>query len=310
MIQKLSSLIYKQLMEEDQGQLPPGLKGGQTGWMLFMALYSEANNHAKARQVSAHALMELRKGLGRRPSSLLYGDLGIGWALQLLCRRGILEKGNAVVAVLEEIHKAFMLIHYAAPMSIFADDNLFSGGLYTLGQRPDKECFEQYAVDERLISLTEECEQLLMQPLPTLHHSPENITLSLLHSYIYFLLEVHDKGVFPYKTSLLLSLAIERYKQIEDKPACDEYIYHSLLQDGETTLPDGMKPGDLLRLLGETGFYSLLYEGRIDFKAALNEAEQKYPGFLKRACTIIKGENLSVGTLCGWGYGLLQLLQK
>ena len=76
--------------------------------------------------------------------------------------------------------------HYHSPISLTVEDGLFSAGIYTLMQLPDNDSYERYSVEERIISMIDECERQLNQSIKGFF-CPEKLGLAALNSYMYFL---------------------------------------------------------------------------------------------------------------------------
>ena len=60
-----------------------------------------------------------------------------------------------------------------------------------------------------------------------------------------------------------------------------------------------------MKFLGNLGFYSLLYGYPGIFNIALKQMDKQISSFYSKATQIIKKGNISIETLCGWGFGLL-----
>lgn len=186
MTTKILKLIYKKLRNTEWEKLPFGLRGGKIGCMLFVALYSECMKNARARNLSTRMLQDIISDKTVQHYTLISGKLGAAWALYVLNRKGILEKDEALNGILTSFRMKYAIYYSTAPYQILEDDNLFSSGIYTLAQHPDNDTLERYQVEERLISLVDECERQLSQEFIT-HFLQSNWTPSMLHSYIFFL---------------------------------------------------------------------------------------------------------------------------
>lgn len=202
--------------------------------------------------------------------------------------------------MLEYMHR-----YYFALTQVSMEDKLFSGGIYMLQQCGTNNSVERYIVEERLIALVDECERQLTQSIKYIYR-PEDMPLSRLHSILFFLTQISEKKIYPYKANALLCHVKERFVQMKEKPLCDEYIYHFLMQDDQAIVPVNLEDRHLFLLMGELGFYSLLYDNQGIFRSAWQQVEEKYPEFKGKAESIIKDKSTPVAALCGWGYGLLQ----
>lgn len=294
--------IYNRLRKEDWSVLPSGLKDGKIGLMLFFALYSEHTGNSRSRRLSATILSDLMSDTGRQASGLLNGKLGMAWSLNLLIKEDILEKEESLDRCLSTtVNEYFIHSFYSLPVLV-TDDEVFDWGLYMLRKHTEDDSLERYDTDEKLINLTDECERLLTSPVKYIH-DPEKMSLSMLHSLLFFLQNMKEKKIYPYKASLLIEEVKEKHARMEKQPLCDEYIYQSL--SGKAILPDDLTDSELFRFMGKIGFYSLLYGKRSMFLSALKQLDEAYPDFLRRIRSIIKDAAVTTGQLCGWGYGLL-----
>lgn len=297
--------IYHRLLKEDWNALPLGLKGGRIGLTVFFALCSESFINSRARKLSGQILSNILGNSTSLSNGLLSGKLGLAWSLHLLCQKSILERDKYLEEFLGKILNEYMQCYYFMPVQVVAGDNLFSGGIYMLQQYITEDSLEWYIVNERLIYMVEECERQLNESIRNIYNH-RNISLSILHSFLFFLLETHKKNIYPYKTGRLIDTIKDRYSRIEKKPLCDEYIYHFLMQDDTVIVPTNLEDRNLFLLMGELGFYSLLYDNQGIFWSAWQQVEEKYPRFKGKVESIIKDKTTPVAALCGWGYGLLQ----
>ena len=195
--------------------------------------------------------------------------------------------------------------YYYVLTQVTMEDNLFSGGIYMLQQCNTDNLLERYIVNERLIGLVDECERQLTQSIKYIYR-PEDMSLSRLHSILFFLKQISEKKIYPYKANKLLCHVKERFSQMKEKPLCDEYIYHFLMQDDKAIVPTNLEDRNLFLFMGELGFYSLLYDNQGIFQSAWQQVEEKYPRFERKTKSIINDKTTPVAALCGWGYGLLQ----
>lgn len=304
-MEQLVKYIYRRLAKEEWASLPSGLKGGKMGLTVFFALYSDSFSNNRSRKLSAKILYNLLQDIASLPYGLVLGKLGIAWSLYLLCKRGILERDEPLDDLFKSILREYICRQYSKPIQLIAGDDLFSGGIYMLRQRNTDSSLERYSVDEGLIGLVDECERQLTQSIKYIYR-PEDMPLSRLHSILFFLTQISEKKIYPYKANALLCHVKERFVQMKEKPLCDEYIYHFLMQDDQAIVPVNLEDRHLFLLMGELGFYSLLYDNQGIFRSAWQQVEEKYPEFKGKAESIIKDKSTPVAALCGWGYGLLQ----
>lgn len=304
-MEQLIKHIYRRLAKKEWRFLPSKLKGGKMGLAVFFALYSDSFSNNSSRKLSAKILYNLLQDISLLPYGLVSGKMGIAWSLYLLYQRGILEKDEPLDDLFKSIRREYIYRQHSKPVQLIAGDDLFSEGIYMLRQRNTDSLLERYSVDEGLIGLVDECERQLTQSIKYIYR-PEDMSLSRLHSILFFLTQISEKKIYPYKANALLCHVKERFVQMKEKPLCDEYIYHFLMQDDKAIVPINLEDRNLFLLIGELGFYSLLYDNQGIFWSAWQQVEEKYPGFKGKAESIIKAKSTPVAALCGWGYGLLQ----
>lgn len=306
-MEQLIRHIYRRLAKEEWAFLPSELKGGKIGLVVFLALYSDSFSNNSSRKLSTMILYNLLQDISSFPYGLVSGKMGIAWSLYLLYQRGILEQDEPLHDLFKSIRNEYIYHQHSKPVQLIAGENLFSGGIYMLQQRSSStdSSLERYSADEGLIGLVDECERQLTQSIKYIYR-PEDMPLSRLHSILFFLKQIGEKKIYPYKANALLCHVKERFSQMKEKPLCDEYIYHFLMQDDKAIVPTNMEDMALFFFMGELGFYSLLYDNQGIFRSAWQQVEEKYPRFERKAESIIKDKTTPVTALCGWGYGLLQ----
>lgn len=303
-MKELSDYIYHRITIEDYASLPSGLKGGRMGICLFLALYLKKKKGKKGRKMLSAILTDAIKELPNLPCSLLNGAMGTGWAIQYL-------SVNEILSFKDEISKLYTLIinYYmgycaSAPLQFIKEDQLFSIGIYILQLRTEDDSITHYTVNEILIGLIDECERLMKWNIKDLYSS-QDISLSMLHSILLFLLRMNETGIYPVQTSRLIGCITEFHRHIHKQNPSDDYIYHFLLH-GSANFPE-MKEDELFHFMGEIGFYSLLYESPQLFCSAYAQYNDKYPVHKKNIKIEINKKDADIATLCGWGYGLLNL---
>lgn len=115
---------------------------------------------------------------------------------------------------------------------------------------------------------------------------------------------MNKEHIDSYQTQKLIESVENIYNQIKSKELLDDYIYHVLIKK-TNALPPNYTANFYLKFLGNLGFYSLLYNYPDIFSTALKQLNEQRPSFYSEATRIIKKENISIETLCGWGFGLL-----
>lgn len=301
---KLLSSIYRRLIQEEWQGLPFGLRNGRIGLMTFMALYYEFTHNGKAHDLTGKILQNVQKERMAHNATLMNGNLGLAWTLDLFKKKGLIEHDTSLKNLQGTIFLDFMRNHYHSPISLTVEDGLFSAGIYTLMQLPDNDSYERYSMEERIISMIDECERQLNQSIKGFF-CPEKLGLTALNSYMYFLKTCADKRIFPYKADLLLSRVHDLYCMLEEKPACDNFVYNYLKSPGRALIHPTNTNSQLLEVLGDIGFYSLLYGLPKMFLQALRQISMPQKDFLLLTIRTMVQNSLTNKTLYGLGYGLM-----
>ena len=295
--------IYKRLLNEDWKDLPPYLKGGQMEMCMFMALYSEYRNSRKARSLSAKILPEVIKLIQYLPNRLLDGKTGIAWGMKFLFNNAILEEDDTIRNIHSNIQNECLNYCFVTPIYLPEKEYLFSIGIYWAQLFKQEDSLERYIIEERLLALVDECNRQLHCTIKGIY-SPKDMSLSMLHSILYFLKKMNKEHIDSYQTQKLIESVENIYNQIKSKELLDDYIYHVLIKK-TNALPPNYTANFYLKFLGNLGFYSLLYNYPDIFSTAQKQLNEQRPSFYSEATRIIKKENISIETLCGWGFGLL-----
>ena len=144
-----------------------------------------------------------KKELNNQPYSLLKGRLGVSWGIQYLANKNILELDDEVMKFRSIGMQDCMSYRLLAPIPMSKDDLIFSSGIYMSQLRMPKDSSEQYTHNERIIILLDECDRLLLHSIPLIY-TPSEMSLSMLHSILYFLLQADKTDVYPFLTRKLL----------------------------------------------------------------------------------------------------------
>lgn len=304
-MKRLLDCISYRLSKENWGLYQSRLKGGKMGLCLFLALYSELTQNSKVRSVAVSVLNEACRSVRSLPCSLLYGNMGIIWGIKYLSRKGILEENGEIFNLYTYVMNEYMRCFSSMPVQIVKDDRLFSGGIFMFQQWNEEDSLERYSLDEKLIGMVDECERQLKLTIKNIHE-PNKMSLSMIHSILFFLLKMDEVDIYPYKTKHLIEYVPKVYCALDKNSFSDDYIYHVLMDDDVKKMDfNGLDNDALFRFVGEVGFYSLLYNIPNIFNLALNQVMEIYPSYIETLEGMLKKESKDIDSLCGWGYGLL-----
>lgn len=295
--------VYKRLINEERKYLPPYLKGGLMEICIFMALYSEFKNNRKARSLSETILLEVIKATKEMPNRLFDGKIGITWGIKYLAKNEILEENSITTNMHNGVWGEYLYLSTVMPIYRPEEEPIFSIGIYLTQLFNQEDSFQRYVIEERLLALIDECERQLHCTIKDIY-SPKDMSLPMLHSILFFLKKMDEEHIYPYQTQKLIKSTENIYHQIKNKAPLDDYIYHILI-NSTNNLPKNQTIKFYLEFLGNLGFYSLLYSQPNIFNTAFEQLSAQIPSFHSEIMQIIRKGNISIETLCGWGFGLL-----
>ena len=305
MDEKLINDIHACILEYDILKLQTDLKGGQMGVSVFMALYSRWKGCEQSSIMSMHLIAESVKSMrSKNCICLLNGNMGVVWGMRYLALHNLLEEDDLVVNLYQDIGKACEYYGVQSPLYFIEEEPLFSSGIYVAQLFVREETLIRYFREERLIELVDECEKMITITIDGIY-SPNSMPLSMLHSILFFLKEMHRERIFPFLVDKLLQVIPRLYAEIKNKNMLDEYIYSFLVGRDYVFMKEKLDTLYLVELIGDIGFYSLLYHCPELFGLFWKRLEMEVPASLEKAQKIVIEAKVSVDTLCGWGYGLL-----
>lgn len=307
MEKQLIDCIYAQLIQRSSTDIPCYLRGGKIGVFLFHALYSEVKRSAKARNMASSILTHsLKKEINSLSCSILKGRLGLSWGIQHLANKDIIELDEEVERFRASGIHDCMSLRLIAPIQITKEDQVFSSGIYMSRLKVPKNTLEQYTHNERMIILLDECERLLLHTIPNIY-DPLDMSLTMLHSILFFLLQADKSGIYPFLTKKLLEYIPEIYKEIAYKGSCsDNYICLFFMNKSTESFQETGSHPSVVEFIADLGFYSLLYDTPQIFNSAFHLL-CKNPVFTEQVKKQIQNNTLDTKTLCGLGYGLLNM---
>ena len=301
--------INKLLNKEYSPYIPSGLKDGKLGIAIFWALYSEKVMNANCRKKATRIFNDIIGHFDLLPDNFLFGKMGLGWGMLLLISKDILELDNEVQSLLNSISKLSSYSLNGHPFQLSLDDGLFSKGIYKLRQRPNNEDLSQYIIDEELIVFVDECENLLSCRIEKIY-TPKQLSLQELNSVLYFLKGIKYRKIFPFKADLLIDKVEELHSKIKKKSFVDESVYQVLASKKYSLSYSDKETIEKLNVLGQLGFYSLIYEDSKIFEISFRKLIHDEPDLEKKILKTLKEEPINLDILCGLGFGLLNLKNK
>lgn len=297
--------IYLSMARTDFAMLSNGLKDGKMGWSLFLALYSEKNGNSHVRHLSSVLMSEALENVRNMEVNLLEGTGGVIWALGYLKAKDMIEMDENLKKVYGYVMTDRM-VRSSACATHDLEDGFLTSGLYSLLSYNPAETAAHYMNVENLIYLVDECERRMTVPAKGLH-APKQMPVSMLTSILYFLKKIGEWNIYPFQIERLLGLVPELYKEISGHSSMDDYVYHTLMDDGFAELEISKDILEAAKQLGTLGFYSLIYDCNSIFSKAYNQWIEADKGNEKRLRKYIKDGQVEAGVLSGFGFGLLNV---
>ena len=160
--------------------------------------------------------------------------------------------------------------------------------------------------NERIIILLDECDRLLLHSIPLIY-TPSEMSLSMLHSILYFLLQADKTDVYPFLTRKLLKYTPQLYYKIINRGTLsDQYICLFLMNKSNSLLQETGNDQASIDFIANLGFYSLLYDTPQIFSSAFQLIHENQ-AFTEYIIEQIQEASLDISTLCGLGFGLLNM---
>ena len=303
---KLLNVIDKRLKRSIISSGTLGLVGGKLGICIFEALYSEETQNSNSRKKSIALFNEIVVNYESLPDTFLSGKVGLGWGMLLLSKHAILELDDKVQNLLNQISHLSSYSLNGHPYQLSLDDKLFVKGIYKLQQMPSDQSLLRFVIDEELIAFVDDCENLLFRSIKHIYN-PKHLSLRELNSILYFLKEIENRRIFPFKARILIEKVNDLYKTVNNKSLVDEIVFQILYYNKYNLSHNNIGFYDKLSILGELGFLSLIYEDCRLFFLPFQHFKQDDVNFEQKLIRILKRQEFDLSVLCGLGFGLLNL---
>lgn len=327
---KLLELICKRLLSETSELKDNGLSEGRMGVILFLYNYAKLINLENIREIADDLIDNAWESIHQNNHSNYFytGHSGIAWVLSELGRKGYLDMDDIVNSYVESID--FYILREQKtqiPVLIDMESGLFISGIYLLSRSGFSELnlIENYSWRENAIYLIEDCERILYKGTNCNNIFLPKLSLNLLNSILYYLINVHNRKIYPYKTRILIkyiySLLIEILEQsniqdiitskcllsiinedipFHDMSMIDWYIYQSWEQDE-----------NIWSILAESGLYTLLYNNKSIFEKVYSMALENNSGCINLLYNrLVEQEKISIKTALWIAHGLVAISEK
>lgn len=323
---KLLDRIYRNITSRLNQIDNNGLSEGKIGIVLFLYYYAQIIDSDKIREEADTLLDDVWESINSEEQSYLFfsGHSGIVWSLFWLGRKGFLDIDDTLDPYTKRLDfYIFREQKTQTPVLIDMESGLFSSGLYLLSRckQIHINLLEDCNWQETAIYLIEDCERILYKKTSCNNAFLPELTLSILNSILYFLIEVHKQRIYPHKTATLIEYSKLQIEQLTKESCIQDIITSkillSLIDDIEYSSMDldlakKIEEADqcILNILAEAGLNSLLYDNKLIFEETLLFTLKHKTTDINNLCSRIYAANLSVKTLLGVGYGLLMMLEK
>ncbi|MCM1142046.1 MAG: hypothetical protein NC453_26040 [Muribaculum sp.] len=231
-----------------------GICGGYGGMALFYALYSKIFKSKDDLDHSIKILEEI-KYVDSSSLGLKHGCLGLAFAIDSISYAW----GNLLPLKFHELRNfsisKYLEAYQLTPIKYIYDDDMFSEGLYMLNayRIGTGNELEYYYMLERMIGEVDSCETIMTFKDDDIYDSA-NISILNLCSIISYLAHVIDWKIYPYKSRILLKIALEKLKDINEKSYLDCILKHTFLSE---PIPYTKHLDN--DTLSNAGYYSLLF---------------------------------------------------
>jgi hypothetical protein len=184
----------------------PGLLNGKMGIAIFFYHYSRYSKNKIYEDYAGELVDEIYEEINTSTAvNFENGLTGIGWGIEYLVKNGFVQADTD--EALEEVDNIVYRNSLYRPFLLESGKDLFGYGLYFLARLREKGSDDNNLntlfKKQHLIYLTDDCERILIQRR-YLDFKIESLSIDTVNSFLWFLLEMHRWGVFPFKVEKLL----------------------------------------------------------------------------------------------------------
>jgi hypothetical protein len=224
-----------------------GLLNGKMGIAIFFFHYARYTGNKIYEDYAGELIDEIYEEINlSTPAGFANGLTGIGWGIEYLVQNGFVEADTD--EALEEIDNRIYQNMFNSPILLESEDDIFGYGLYNLARlknrEEDDENITTLNIKATIIHLIDECERIIIHNR-FLEYNIKCIAIKPLLSVLYFLSEINQIDVFPYKVLKCLRYippfiehAIYEGADIYDKTVLigilDRLIHHTNNEISET----------------------------------------------------------------------------
>jgi hypothetical protein len=183
----------------------PGLLNGKMGIAIFFYHYSRYTNNKIYEDYAGELIDEIYEEINTTtPVNFENGLTGIGWGIEYLVKNKFVQADTD--EALSEIDTTVYRNSLYRPFLIESGNDLFGYGLYYITRLrehgDDDNNLNTLFKKQHLIYLTDDCERILIQK-KYLDFKIESLSTDTINSFLWFLLEMHQWGIFRFKVEKL-----------------------------------------------------------------------------------------------------------
>jgi len=257
----------------------PGLLNGKMGIAIFFYHYSRYTKNKIYEDYAGELVDEIYEEINTAtPVNFENGLTGIGWGIEYLVKNGFVQADTD--EALEEVDNIVYRNSLYRPFLLESGKDLFGYGLYFLTRLREKgyddNNIKTLFKKQHLIYLTDDCERILINKR-FLDFKIEFPGIDTINSFAWFLLEMHRRGIFPYKIEKLFN-------------ALPEYLeFHSEgLNDPSATIQMKKLVEFIIPCISETNVkdrYNTILTGNVSQEGELkNTDSETIRNFTKTTC--------------------------
>jgi hypothetical protein len=219
-----------------------GLLNGKMGIAIFFYQYADYTRNKLYEQYAAELVDEICAEISTEtPIDFANGLTGIGWGVEYLVQKGFIKADTD--EILEEIDHAVYAATMQVPFSFQNLTTLFEFGLFYIArlkgglQSEDSPGIKKKR--EMLIYMMDELEKLFIKSRP--HNSEiSQLTLPLVNSFLWFILQTIDLGLSPKKRQTLILRLIQYLDKtkVATSDSVDLSIFNHLISDLKTRISE------------------------------------------------------------------------
>lgn len=206
-----------------------GLLNGKMGIALFFYRYARCTGNRIFEEYAGELVDEIYEEINTNsPIDFANGLTGIGWGIEYLINNSFVhaDTDDTLIEIDNSVYSYSLLRH----LLLDNGNDMFGYGHYFIsrlsGHEYDDDNLNTLFKKQHLIYLIDDCERILAQK-KYLDFNIDRLSTSTINSFIWFLLEMHRLGIFPYKVEKLYKVLpgyIEECLDVEKKSSLTDQL--------------------------------------------------------------------------------------